>query len=183
MKKLKINIFLLSFTLFPGCIWAQVVSDEVTSKELKLQKGEIPETVEKTVTSDLTNEEPVQWTLISELVKSYGLSTLMTDEGDVHPDNYYVKVKTINGSVYDALYSPDGKLIRWKEKLKDGHLPAFIQSELIKDEYKDWKVVSDEYFIKEYRNNASKYYLVKIEKGRQKKNLYFNDSGTLLTEK
>jgi hypothetical protein len=183
MKKLKINIFLLSFTIFPGCLLAQDVNDEVTVKELKLQKEEIPAAVAKTVTSDLKNEEPVQWTLISELVKSYGLSALMTGEGDVLPDNYYVRVKTTNGSVYDAIYSPDGQLIRWKEKLKDEQLPAFIQSELIKDEYKDWKVVSDVYFIKEYRNTASKYYLVKIEKGRQKKNLYFNDNGMLLTEK
>jgi hypothetical protein len=183
MKKLRINIFLASFIVFPVCIWAQTVNDEVTTKELLLRKGDIPDAVSKTVTSDLTKEEPIPWVLISELVNSYGMTSLMPENEEISPDEYYVRVKTTDGSVYDATYNTNGQLIRWREKIMNGHLPSFIQSELAKDEYKDWRVVSDIDYVKEYGNNSSKHYVVKIEKGRKKKNLYFDDKGMLLTEK
>ena len=180
---LKISILLVSLVVFSACIKAQTVSDKVNGKELVLQKGEIPDAFAKSVTDNLVNDEPPQWTSISDLVKPYGMTSLKSNDVDYSPDEYYVKVKTTSGNVYNAVYNRDGHLVLWKAELKDGHLPEFIQSKLEKNNYSDWRVLSDVGYIKEYKNNAEKYYVVKIKKGSQKKTLYFDDSGALLTEK
>jgi hypothetical protein len=183
MKKLKTIILCTFLIIFSAGLLAQNINNVVTVKELVLKKSEIPNPVSKTIISDLNDEEPLYWSTISELVNSNGLNRLNTKDGEISPDNYEVKIKTTNGNIYTALYDKDGELISWKAQLKDGYLPVSIQSKLKNENYNDWRVLSDVAYIREYKNNTEKYYVVKLKKGRQKKTLYFDEIGMLLTEK
>ncbi len=189
MKKLKEIIFLSSFTIIPLCVGAQELTNvndlnnNLAENELRLNKSEIPAFISKDVMNDFKNGEPVQWSLIPELLKTYGLSAGMNDPSGSSPETFFVKFKTTNGSFYEALYSSDGNLIRWKEKLKDGQLPLYIENELLNQESNNWKVVSDVDYIRENKDNFSKHYTVTLKKGNERKTLQFDDKGLLLTNK
>jgi hypothetical protein len=183
MKRLKFNIILALIGFMPAIIQAQEVNDEAIENELKLQKSEIPEKVANSIVNSFTYEEPVQWSVFPELIRTYGGEKNTTKVSDFDLENYYVKLKTSNGSTYEAIYSKDGELIKWSEKLKNERLPFYISAALLKNEYNDWRVVSDANYINATKGNVTKQYAVKLQKGGEKKTLYFDERGELLTSK
>lgn len=80
----------------------------------------------------------------------------------------------------EALYGKDGKLITGKLVVKNSPLPGAINRYLVTDTYKDWTMVSNKIFVKDF-DAMSTEYEVKMKKGKEKQTLYFDSAGNQIT--
>ena len=96
--------------------------------------------------------------------------------------NYYtLHTQTTDKSSLDAVYTPDGKLVRSREEVKNFEPPKAILDNLGKSNYKDWKITKDVHVIKVYEGKTSKdHYALSLQKGKQKKVVYFDKDGNML---
>jgi hypothetical protein len=99
--------------------------------------------------------------------------------------NYYVlHTKTKTGSALDAVYTPDGKLVRSREEIKDFEPPKTVLASIEKSPYKDWTITKDVHLIKVNESGKTMdHYDLKMEKGREKKSVYFDKDGNMLQNK
>jgi len=72
-------------------------------------------------------------------------------------DRYEVTIKNKEGNDLWAVYTAKGELVESREASVNVPVPANIMQELLKSQYKDWKIVGDKEIIRFYHdhNNSS----------------------------
>jgi len=184
MKKLKfLKIFIL-LAVFPAWVFAQVQEITLEPVEIKVTVDKVPPAVKAAVVRDFGEEhKPVVWANSHSNFSTYGW------EQNVNPNNmdinfYTIHTYTSTGSYLEAVYSPDGKLQRSREEIKNFMPPQTILASLQKSDYKDWTINKNVLVIKAVEGKATKeHYAFKLEKGKDKKTVYFDKEGNMLMNK
>jgi hypothetical protein len=182
MKKLMlIKIFVL-LVAFPFYLFAQEIQLETV--EIKVTLDKVPPAVKAAVVRDFgEGHQPVVWANSHSKFDTWGWEqTVNVDKMDI---NYYtIHTHRADGSYLEAVYSPDGKLQRSRETVKNFEPPRVILASLQKSEYKDWKITKDIFVIKNFESGKSQeHYDFKLEKGNQTKTVYFDKNGNMLKNK
>jgi len=176
---MKRSVFLLMFFLvatFSG--FAQQVSEEVPVETLTLKKGNLPPAVIKSAEELFKGNTQVQWGSFPYELKDYGW--VVNKDYDSPIDHYEIHLKTKDGNDVYAVFESTGEMIRYRMTNKKAPLPASILSAIAKTEYKDWKLLGDSEVIKSNQKKIVEHYAVKLEKGNQKKTLYYTMKGDML---
>jgi hypothetical protein len=153
---------------------------ELNTIEIRVSKDKVPSKVKDAVTRDFGEGTPLVWATTSSKFNSFGWEQLK-DVKNQNVDAYSVHIKGKNGSALVAIYATDGKLIRSKETIKGMATPPIILASLAKSDYKDWKVSEENTVIKTYSGTNNEHYAIKMEKGKQKKMLYFDKNGNIVS--
>jgi hypothetical protein len=180
--------FLVSFLVFSGLIFpllAQVDhdyndNDRVPIVNATITKEQVPPAVIKAaqVQFDLSNS--ATWSKFPYALKEYGW---VYDVGasDIQLDRYEVTMKNKEGHELFAVYDAKGGLVESRELANNVAMPANVQTELAKSQYKDWKVVGDKEFIKFYHDHDIKkveqHIRLTVEKDGVKRSISFNFQG------
>ena len=153
---------------------------ELNTVEIRVSKDKVPPTVKDAVVRDFGEGTPLVWATTNSKFNTFGWEQLK-DVKNQTTDAYSVHIKGKNGSELVATYSADGKLIRSKETLKGKATPPIVMTGLAKSDYKDWKIANDNTVIKTYSGTMNEHYAVRVEKGKQKKMLYFDKDGNIVS--
>lgn len=180
-KSMMLKVFTL-LAFFPTYLSAQETEQniELNTIEIKVTRDKVPPTVKDAVTRDFGEGTPLVWATTSSKFSTYGWEQV-TDAKNQQTDAYSVHIKGKNGSNLVAVYTPDGKLIRSKETINNMGTPPAIMASLAKSDYKDWKVTKENAVIKTYGGTTSSHYAIKLERGNQKKTLYFDKDGNMVS--
>jgi hypothetical protein len=184
MKKLNfLKIFIL-LAVFPAWVFAQVKEITLEPVEIKVTLDKVPPAVKAAVVRDFGEEhQPVVW------ANSHSQFSTVGWEQNVNPNNMDINYYTIhtykpNGSYLEAVYTPEGKLTRSREEIKNFVPPQPILASLQKSDYKDWTISKNVLLIKAVEGKATKeHYAFKLEKGKDKKTVYFDKDGNMLMNK
>ena len=182
MKKSMMFGILILLAVFPDFLQAQEI--QLPTVEIKVTQDKVPPTVKSAFLKDFgEGHKPIVWATTQTNFDTYGW------EQTVNVRNqeiiyYALHTKTTVGSTLDVLYTPDGKLVRSREEIKKFEPPSTILASLEKSNYKDWKIAKDVHIVKVYGAGSTKeHYDLKMEKGRQKKVVYFDKDGNMLMNK
>ena len=157
-----ISLFLLIST---GMIYAQ---------KKELDKSDVPQSVVKAIETDFPRWEEINWYAFDEIANQWAAIKKQGKVRGVMPDYYVASASGRNISI-EAVYDKNGKLIRSKTVIKNVKLPEPIMSS-VKDEYPDWRIVSDQVVIRDFDKNK-KYFQVMIRKENNEKTIYYNAQG------
>ena len=176
------SLFLLAFflvTLLP--LTAQQVSESVQLENLSLKKGNVPAAVIKSAEELFKGNTQISWGVFPYELKDYG----WTKNGDYNEpiDHYEIHMHSADGAEVYAIFESTGELIRSRISRKDIALPPAITNAIAKSEYKDWKIIEDTELIKSSQKKVTDHYSVKLEKGNERKTLYFDLQGDVLVNK
>ena len=181
-KSVFLNIFIL-LAVFPAWLFAQVQEIQLDTVEIRVTLDKVPPAVKAAVINDFGEEhQPVVWANSHSKFRTYGW------EQDVNPDTeidyYTIHTHKSNGSYLEAVYTADGKLQRSREEIKNFVPPQPVMASLAKSDYKDWKIDKNVLVIKAVEGKATKeHYAFKLQKGRDKKTVYFDKDGNMLMNK
>jgi hypothetical protein len=177
MKKSFFTIVFLLAVMLPA--FSQP-AERMPLEDITLNKGNLPPSVLKAADEIFKGNTQIQWGVFPYELEDYGW---VVNPNYTQPiDHYSIRMKTNDGSNLYAVFESTGELIRYKLTSKDMTLPVVIKNAIAKTEYKDWKVTG----LDMVRNNQKKveeHYIVKLEKGGQKKSLYYSLKGEVLTNK
>jgi hypothetical protein len=179
MKKL--ILFLISSLILFFPVIAQEVTEEVPEEVFTLKRGNIPQAVLKTADEFFKGATQIKWGVFPNELKSYGWVKNKNYNEPI--DHYEITMNSSNGSTVDAVFESTGELIRYRTVTKNVPPPSVIMKAIINSPYKDWTIIKDTEIIKDYQNKIAEHYAVKLEKGNQKKTLYYTMDGNLLTNK
>jgi hypothetical protein len=180
MKK---SAFLLVFflvTIFSGFAQNEV-TEEVPIESLTLKKGNIPPDITTAVDQLFKGSTQLKWGVFPYELKDYGW--VVNKDYNAPIDHYEVFLKTADGSDVYAVFESTGELIRYKLINKKAPVPADIMKTIQKGPYKDWKVMGDVETVRSNQKKVVEHFSVKLEKGNQRKTLYFTNKGEMLTNK
>ena len=182
---MKNSMMLKIFTLLafiPTYLNAQETEQnvELNTVEIRVTKDKVPPAVKDAVMRDFGEGTPTVWATTSSKFNTYGWEQLK-DVKNQDIDAYSVHIKGKNGSNLVAIYTPDGKLVRSKEMIKGMQPPAPIMASIAKTDYKDWQVTKQNAVVKTYSGAMNEHYAIVLEKGKQKKVLYFDKDGNMLS--
>jgi hypothetical protein len=183
MKKLLVSVLVFTGLLFP--ILAQVdhdynVNDRVPIVNATITKEQVPTAVLKAAQTQFDINNPATWSKFPYALKEYGW---VYDVGasDIKLDRYEVTMKNKEGHDLWAVYTADGELVESREASKDVAIPSYVQLELAKSQYKDWKVVGDKEIIKYYYDrdikSVEQHFRITVEKDNVKRSISFNFQG------
>jgi hypothetical protein len=179
MKKLQFLV--LAFLAFSVPILAQEVSEEVPVENLTLKKGNIPAPILKAAEELFQGSTQVAWGSFPYELKDYGW--VVNKDYNAPIDHYEIKMVSKDGSDITAIFESTGELIRYNVINKKAPVPKVISDAIAKGEYKDWKIVGDVMQIKNNQKKVVEHFTVKLEKGNQKKTLYFTTKGENIVAK
>lgn len=186
---MKNSMMLKIFTLLafiPTYLSAQETEKnvELNTIEIRVSVDKVPPVVKGAFVKDFgEGHQPMVWATTSSKFDTYGWEQSV-DVQNQEIYYYALHTQTSNGGSLDAVYTPDGKLIRSREEVKNFEPPQVILASLEKSNYKDWKIAKDVHVIKVYEGKTSKdQYALRLEKGKQKKVVYFDKSGNMLVNK
>lgn len=191
MKKLLITLLgLLSFT-FPmlaqgngGVVVVPMENDFSAVEKVEITEAEVPATIKLAVTDNFRDYLPQK---LSSLDLPYKINKDgwigNNDPMQQQVDGYKVNILTNNGSSLEADYSADGKLIRFRQMIKNEPLPRNVQLAIADSNYKDWMITGDHEVKKGEGNHVSDQFFVKVEKANRTRNLHIDDKGILLAER
>jgi len=167
---------------FPAYLQAQNI--QLPTVEIKVAADLVPAVVKDAFLKDFgEGHQPMVWAKTSSKFDTYGWEQSV----DIQNQDilfYTLHTKTSTGSALDAVYKPDGKLVRSREEVKKFEPPQVILASLEKSNYKDWKITKDVHLVKVYEGKtAVDHYALKLEKGKQKKVVYFDKDGNMLMNK
>lgn len=167
---------------YPAYLQAQDI--QLPTVEIKVSQDLVPPVVKDAFLKDFgEGHQPMVWAKTSSTFNTYGWEQSM-DTKNQEILFYSLHTKTTNGSALDAVYTPDGKLVRSREEVKDFEPPQVILTSLEKSNYKDWTIAKDVHLVKVYEGKTSTdHYALKLEKGKQKKVVYFDKDGNMLMNK
>lgn len=179
MKK---SMLFMVLILSACCLMAQNI--QLPTVEIKITPDLVPPRVKDAFMKDFGEEhQPMVWATTKSTFDTYGWQQSV-DVNNQEIMFYTMHTKAKDGSNLDAVYTPDGKLVRSREEVKNFEPPKSVMDNLQKSEYKDWKIAKDVHVIKVYEGKTSKdHYDLKMEKGKQKKSLYFDKDGNMLMNK
>lgn len=173
-------IAVLLLTLTAGAAWAQIESEAVTISKVK--KGDVPAKVVAAFERDFPNAEPIDHVLMNLNASRERWAITKEDMDDYRYSNdkpQFYEIEMRGHKIYQqALYDASGKLLKLKTIMKDGTLPAAIKQRLTAD-YAGWKVIGDKEIINDVGRKPSRY-RVRVEQGKEKKTLIFNEEGKVL---
>ena len=179
MKKFMLFLMLSLVMFFP--VMAQDLTEEAPAEILTLKKGNVPPAVIKAADEFFKGATQVKWGVFPNEFKSYGW---VKNKDYNEPINHYeVIMNASNGSRVDAVFESTGELIRARTVTKNVPPPQSIMKAIASGPYKDWTVMKDTEVIKEYQKKIAEHYAVTMEKGNQKKTLYYALNGDVLTNK
>lgn len=180
MKKSLFSLIFFLVAFFP-LVAQESMNEEVPEGSLTLKKGNIPPAVLKSAEEIFKEHTQVKWGVFPYELKDYGW--VVNKDYNEPIDHYEVFMKTKDGTDVDAVFESTGELIRYKTVNKNAAVPLAIMNAIAKSPYKDWKVVKGVEKITNNQKKVVEHYTVKVEKGNQKKNLYYTLNGDLLTNK
>lgn len=177
----KFMLFLMFFLVMFFPVIAQDQTEEAPAEILTLKRGNLPPAVLKTADELFKGSTQVKWGVFPNELKSYGW---VKNKDYNEPINHYeVIMNTANGSRVDAVFESTGELIRYRTVTKNVPPPQSIMKAIAKGPYKDWSVLKDTEVIKDNQQKVAEHYAVTMEKGNQKKTLYYTLNGDVLTNK
>jgi hypothetical protein len=179
MKKMLFSLMFFLVLMFP--LLAQEVSEDVPEESLTLKKGNIPPDVIKSADQLFKGSTQLKWGVFPYELKDYGWT--VNKEYNEPIDHYEVYLKTSDGSDVYAVFESTGELIRYRLINKSAPVPPDIMKSVQKSQYKDWKVVGSIEKVTSNQKKIAEHFIVKLEKGNQKKNLYFTNKGDILNNK
>jgi hypothetical protein len=179
MKRSLVFIAVLLGLTFP--IIAQALSGEEPIESLVLKKGNIPAPILKAADQLFEGHTQIAWGSFPYELKDYGWQ--VNNDYNEPIDHYEIQFKAKDGSEVFAVFESTGELIKCKIINKNAAIPKAIMLNVMKGEYKDWKVVGDVMQIKSTQKKVDEHYAVKIEKDKMQKTLYYNTKGELLSIK
>ena len=185
MKKLILNqavISLIFFLVASFPAFAQdLMTEEVPVESLTLKKGNIPPDVLKTAEEIFKDDKQVEWGAFPYELKNYGW---VVDQDYNQPiDHYEIHMKTKDGTDVFAVFESTGQLIRYRTENKNAAIPVNILDAIAKTEYKDWKIDPAVVIITNNQKKVVEHYKIKVQKGNQKKELYYTIKGERLINK
>jgi hypothetical protein len=179
----KFSVVLIGFLTFVSALSAQEKAinevDPVAMSEIK--KSDVPAAVTNAVARDFKNYVPTKFSSFPYQFRQFGWF-VNTDNKETL-DHYQVNMVTQSGSYLEAVYSPTGDLIRYKQLIKNEALPEVITRSIANSDYKDWTITGDHELIKGNPKEMTDHYVIKLKKGNQKKNLFLDEKGIFLLNK
>jgi|GEM_PF-1708856 len=169
----------LILALFPVLLYAQRI--ELPSVEIQYRQDKVPAVVKDAALRDFgPDHKPMAWITPQSVYNTTRWEqTENVDNMDIY--SYALHTGTTNGDRLDAIYSPEGKRISSREFMKNFRTPENILMTLYKGEYKDWSVKNNFHVIKSLSNGSEKErYKFVLVKGKEKKNLYFDNEGNIV---
>ncbi|MEJ1238414.1 hypothetical protein WBG78_09805 [Chryseolinea sp. T2] len=151
----------------------------------KISQSETPVTVVEAVKTDFPGNEIIDYYLYDDdLVNTeWAVTTEDNIEPDQAIDHYSVLLKGKNGGYAYGLYDKNGKLKSVKVVALNFALPAAIRNNATTGKYSGYTIKSDKFVRVVNRKNDKEYLEVSVEKGSDKKKLYFSPEGDLIKEK
>lgn len=177
MKTLSIALLLTGLSV--GTIQAQSPLQDQTVTITHVKKGEEPQQVMTAVKADFPNSIVRDVAFLPRAL--YGQEWAVDEQNnmDKNTDILYYRVAANSPTLnYSAVYNKDGKLISFKEIVKQTLLPEAI-TKTISDQFADWKVVGNQERI-QYGKSSSNYYRVELARGRAREKVFFDNNGTVL---
>jgi hypothetical protein len=157
------------------------VSEGVQLENLSLKKGNIPPAVLKAADDLFKGSSQINWGVFPYELKDYGW---IRDPDYNQPiDHYEIHMHTSDGSEVYAIFESSGELIRYRMSKKNANLPSAITTAIARSEYKDWQIIEDTEVIKSSQKKVVDHYSVKLEKGNDRKVLYFTMNGAEIANK
>lgn len=181
MKKLIFSLSFLLVALFPLVAQEATESEQVPEESLTLKKGNIPPAVLKMAEDLFKEHSQVEWGMFPYELKNYGW--VVNKDYNEPIDHYEIHMKTKNGIDVFAVFESTGELVRYRTIDKNAAIPESIVAAIGKSQYKDWKIAKGTEVITDKQQNVVEHYAVKLEKGNQKKTVYYNIKGEVLTNK
>ncbi len=182
MRKLIFIKILFLLSVFPALLFAQQKQEKITPVEFKTDPAKVPAIVKENFMKDFgRGNQPVAWATSKTKFEPYGWDQNI-NAGIEKNWLYICHAKTSNGDQLDAVFLPDGKLIRSREEVKNFDPPKVVLAAIEKSPYKDWKITKDAAIIRTYDENdkSNSHYDIVLQKGREKKHMYFDDKGNIL---
>lgn len=184
MKKFLFSVLALLGFIFP--LMAQVDHDYNTNDREPLinstiTKDQVPAAILKAAQTKFDLNNSATWSKFPYALKEYGW---VYDVGasNIKLDRYEVTIKNKEGNDLWAVYTAKGELVESREASVNVPVPANIMQELLKSQYKDWKIVGDKEIIRFYHdhNNSSveQHFRLTVEKDNVKRSISFNYQGT-----
>jgi len=184
MKKFLFSVLALLGLIFP--LMAQVDHDFNNNDRDPLinstiTKDQVPAAILKAAQTKFDLNNSATWSKFPYALKEYGW---VYDVGasNIKLDRYEVTIKNKEGNDLWAVYTVKGELVESREASVNVPVPANIMQELLKSQYKDWKIVGDKEIIRFYHdhNNSSveQHFRLTVEKDNVKRSISFNYQGT-----
>jgi len=184
MKKFLFSVLALLGLIFP--LMAQVDHDFNNNDRDPLinstiTKDQVPAAILKAAQTKFDLNNSATWSKFPYALKEYGW---VYDVGasNIKLDRYEVTIKNKEGNDLWAVYTVKGELVESREASVNVPVPANIMQELLKSQYKDWKIVGDKEIIRFYHdhNNSSveQHFRLTVEKDNVRRSISFNYQGT-----
>jgi hypothetical protein len=180
MKKFLISSVFFLAVFFP-LVAQELISEDLPQETLTLKKGNLPPAVLKAAEELFKGNTQVQWGVFPYELKDYGW--VVNKDYNEPIDHYEISMKAKDGSDVYAVFEANGELIRYRMVHKSEALPAKVLNAIAKTEYKDWKLVGGTEIVKSNQKKIVDHYIVKMENGNKKKNLYYTFNGDMLINK
>jgi hypothetical protein len=150
-----------------------------------ISSQQMPSDVVESIKQDFPGNEVVEYYLLSADKVDPEWAVVMED--NLKPtdqvDHYTVMLKGKKGGYVYGLYNKDGDLKKMKVLANDVALPASISEAATSGNYDGYSIKSDKYVKMVDNKNNREYVEVTVEKGGDKKKLYFDPKGNLIKEK
>lgn len=183
MKKSMLFVVFICLAAFPSFSQEE---KQVTlpTIEIRVSPDLVPPVVKDAVVKDFgEGHQPIVWATTKSKFNTFGWEQSV-DVATQDINYYAVHTQTSTGSALDAVYTPDGKLVRSRELVKNFQPPQTILASLQKSDYKDWTIAKDVHLVKVYQGGAAKeHYDLQMVNGKKKKTLYFDKDGNMMMNK
>jgi hypothetical protein len=145
----------------------------------------IPSDVMESIKQDFPGNEVVEYYLLAADKVNPEWAVVMED--NLQPtdevDHYTVMLKGKKGGYVYGLYNKDGDLQKMKVLANNFALPETISTAATSGNYEGYAIKSDKYVKMVDKKSNREYVEVMVEKGDDKKKLYFDTKGNLIKEK
>lgn len=183
MKRLNFILVIGLLAVFPVFVNAQQ-QVQLPSVEIRVGADKVPPVVKDAFLKDFgPDHKPIVWATSQSKFNTWGWEH-STNVANQEVYDYIIHTKTSKGSELDAVYTPDGKLIRSREDVRNFVPPKAILASLQNSDYKNWKITKNVHVIKVNEGGKSKeHYQIQLQKGKDKKSVYFDKDGNMFMNK
>ena len=145
----------------------------------------IPSDVMESIKQDFPGNEVVEYYLLTADKVNPEWAVVVEDnlQSTDQVDHYTVMLKGKKGGYIYGLYNKDGDLQKMKILAKDFALPETISKAATSGNYDGYAIKSDKYVKMVDKKSNREYVEVMVEKGGDKKKLYFDTEGNLIKKK
>ncbi|GAB3926612.1 PepSY-like domain-containing protein [Larkinella terrae] len=177
MKTLSIALLLTGLSI--GATQAQSPLEDQSVTITHVKKGEEPQQVMDAVKADFPNSIVTDVAFLPHALYGHEWAVSENKNTDENIEMLYYRVAANSPTLnYTAVYNKDGKLLSFKEIVKQALLPDAV-TKTISNQFADWKIVGDQERI-QYGKSSSNYYRVELAKGKAREKVFFDSNGTVL---